>query len=150
AESRVRSAGRARRGVRAMAPLVRRWRSERGAELVEFALVLPVLLLLMTGIFDFGFLFQRYEVLTNAAREGARLASLPGYTETDIQNRVNAYLSAGGVPGTATTTRVFQSVTAGGRTFNVAVVDVVYTHHYVFVGPVVSLFGSSLSSVDLH
>ena len=47
--------------------------SERGAELVEFALVLPLLLLLVLGIVDFGFLFQRFEVVTNAAREGARL-----------------------------------------------------------------------------
>ena len=33
----------------------------------------------MLGIIDFGFLFQRYEVVTNAAREGARVAILPGY-----------------------------------------------------------------------
>ena len=52
----------------------RLWRSERGAELVEFALVFPTLLLVMLGIADFGFLFQRYEVITNAAREGARVA----------------------------------------------------------------------------
>ena len=55
--------------------------AERGAELVEFALVFPMLLLVMLGIMDFGFLFQRYEVVTNAAREGARVAILPGYTE---------------------------------------------------------------------
>ena len=58
-----------------------RVRSERGAELVEFALVLPLLLVLIGGIVDFGFLFQRYEVVTNAAREGARLRSLAGYTD---------------------------------------------------------------------
>ena len=50
---------------------------ERGAELVEFALVFPMLLLVMLGIMDFGFLFQRYEVLTAAAREGARSPSSP-------------------------------------------------------------------------
>ena len=55
-------------------------RSERGAELIEFALVFPTLLLVMLGIIDFGFLFQRYEVVTNAAREGARVAILPGYS----------------------------------------------------------------------
>ena len=33
----------------------------------------------MLGIIDFGFLFQHYEVVTNAAREGARVAILPGY-----------------------------------------------------------------------
>ncbi len=56
----------------------RGWRSESGAELVELALALPLLLLVVMGIIDFGFLFQRYEVVTNAAREGARIATLPG------------------------------------------------------------------------
>ena len=59
-----------------------RGRSEDGAQLVEFALVLPLLLLVVLGIAEFGFIFQRYEVVTNAAREGARMAVLPGYTDT--------------------------------------------------------------------
>ena len=57
--------------------LVRRWRSDEGAQLVEFALVLPLLLLIVLGIVEFGFMFQRYEVITNAAREGARMGVLP-------------------------------------------------------------------------
>ena len=60
-------------------------RGEGGNALVEFALVLPLLMLVFAGIVDFGFLFQRYEVITNAAREGARLAVLPGYGTTDVQ-----------------------------------------------------------------
>ena len=48
--------------------------------MIEFALIFPLLLLVILGIVDFGFLFQRYEVLTNATREGARMAVLPGYT----------------------------------------------------------------------
>jgi len=52
---------------------------ERGAVLVEFAVTLPLLLLVLVGILDFGFVFQQYEVMTNAAREGARMAVLPGY-----------------------------------------------------------------------
>ena len=46
------------------------------SKLIEFALVFPLLLMVILGIVDFGFLFQRYEVLTNAAREGARVAAL--------------------------------------------------------------------------
>ena len=49
----------------------------------------PTLLLVMLGIIDFGFLFQRYEVVTNAAREGARVAILPGY-EASIDANVTA------------------------------------------------------------
>ena len=52
----------------------RRWPAARkGAELVEFALVLPLLLLLLVGIFDFGSLFALRQKMTNAAREGARI-----------------------------------------------------------------------------
>ena len=63
----------------ALTRLRRRWRTDSGAELVEFALVLPVLLVLIVGVADFALLFHGYQVTTNAAREGARLAILPGY-----------------------------------------------------------------------
>jgi Flp pilus assembly protein TadG len=86
-----------------MAALIRRLRrSEDGAELIEMAIVMPLLLLLIMSIVDFGFLFQRYVVLTNAAAEGARVASLPGYTAADVTARVNAYAVNGGVPGAVT------------------------------------------------
>jgi Flp pilus assembly protein TadG len=79
---------------------------DRGAELVEFALLLPVLLFVMAMMVEFGFLFQRYEVITNAAREGARMAALPEYMAaapapdlgTDVKSHVKDYLSKG-APG---------------------------------------------------
>ena len=49
-------------------------RSAAGAELVEFALVLPLLLLLIAGVWDFGSAFLLKDKMTNAAREGARIA----------------------------------------------------------------------------
>lgn len=48
---------------------------EQGANLVEFALVLPLLILLLVGVADFGRAFNSYLVITNASREGARFAS---------------------------------------------------------------------------
>ena len=72
-----------------------RVRSQAGAELVEFALVLPILLLVFGGIVDFGLLLQRQQVVTNAAREGARLAVLPGYTAADVQARVTQFVREG-------------------------------------------------------
>ncbi len=48
---------------------------ERGANLVEMALVLPLLMLLLIGVVDIGRAFNHYIVITNAAREGARRAS---------------------------------------------------------------------------
>lgn len=57
--------------------LYRRWRqSEQGQSLVEFALTLPVLLLLVLGTIDIGMGFRTYIALSNAAREGARWVSI--------------------------------------------------------------------------
>ena len=80
----------------------RRLGCDKGAELIEFALVFPLLLLVMFGIMDFGLLFQRYETVTNAAREGARIAVLPGYAQADVQARVTQYLAASGLTATPT------------------------------------------------
>lgn len=47
---------------------------DRGQALVETALVLPVLLIILLGIFDFGRAIYAYNTISNAAREAARLA----------------------------------------------------------------------------
>jgi Flp pilus assembly protein TadG len=111
---------------------------------VEFALVFPLLLLVMLGIMDFGFLFQRYEVLTAAAREGARVAILPGYTNADVTARVNAYLTAGGLTQPATVSALpAQTVSIGTQCITIRPVQVTYVHRYLFVGPIMSFFGES-------
>ena len=118
--------------------------SERGAELVEFAFVLPTLLLVMAGIMDFGMLFQRYEVVTNAAREGARVAILPGYQNADVTARVNQYLTAGGLTGTATVTvGAPQSLAVGSQCISVRPVTVGYQHQFLFIGPILNVIGLS-------
>lgn len=78
---------------------VRSKKSERGAELVEFAFILPVLLVTIAGIWDFGRAFRTHQAITNAAREGARFAVLPEgkNQETAIQNRVKTYLTRSGI-----------------------------------------------------
>jgi Flp pilus assembly protein TadG len=48
---------------------------ERGANLVEMALVVPLLLLLLAGVLDIGRAFNNYIIITNASREGARWAA---------------------------------------------------------------------------
>jgi hypothetical protein len=49
---------------------------DRGASAVEFALVLPLLVMLLFGIVHFGFAYNAYVTVTHAAREGARMASV--------------------------------------------------------------------------
>jgi len=63
--------------------------TERGANLVEFALVLPFLLLLLVGIADLGRAFYAYVSLTNAVREGASFAArFPFPDNADIVQEV--------------------------------------------------------------
>jgi len=57
---------------------MRRIHAEDGAAAVEFALVLPVLILLVFGIVEFGLVFNRWLSVTHAAREGVRTYSLSG------------------------------------------------------------------------
>jgi Flp pilus assembly protein TadG len=127
----------------------RRLASETGSQLVEFALVLPILLLLIAGIAEFGFLFQSYEVTTNAAREGARLAVLPGNEEDDyakVVARVNDYMTMSGLPGTFTTAAVPQAVPIlGGSTANGVRVTVTYTYDALFIGPIVSIINQTFA-----
>lgn len=63
---------------------------------MEFALVLPLLIVLVFGIVQFAIAYNRVQGLHAAAREGARLASLPQTTQGDISARVTSALS--GVP----------------------------------------------------
>jgi len=82
--------------MRAPTPhVVRRIRSreERGQTLVEFALVLPLLGLLIFGIIQFGILFYTYIDLTSAAREGARKASV-SRTDANAIKTVKATIAA--------------------------------------------------------
>ena len=143
-----------------MNSLQRLVRSERGAELIEFALVLPVLLLVVLGIVDFGFLFQRMEVVTNAAREGARMAVLPGYSQADVEGRVCNYVQTGGVPTTAcgptgnpvvSVNMAFSIPMPSGTPMTAKRVEVVYTHQYLFIGPMASwLFGGGFTTVPIR
>jgi Flp pilus assembly protein TadG len=143
-----------------MAPITAsgRLRSERGSALVEFALCLPLLLVVIAGIVDFGFVFQRQEVITNAAREGARLAVLPGYDPTAVEARVRAYVQNGlsldnaamaaVLPSTGGVTVSYVDVsvplqTGGTATVPTAQVDVNYHHNFLLLGPILSLINGS-------
>ena len=60
-------------------------KNERGQSMVEFAIMLPLLILIVMGILEFGMMMNSYLGINNAAREGARLGIVGG-TDTQIQN----------------------------------------------------------------
>jgi Flp pilus assembly protein TadG len=128
------------------------WGCERGAELVEFALVFPLMLLVVLGIIDWGLLFQRYEVLTNAAREGARVSVLPGYTSADITARVNQYLQGTSLSSATVTTTVgtAQALPIGsGTCVTVVPVTVAYVHTHTYLSGIGRLFGATFGTRTL-
>lgn len=68
-----------------------RCRSGRGQDLVEYALVMPLVLLMIVAIVEFAVLVYRYSALTNAAREGARAGVVPQVTEAHIREVVKSH-----------------------------------------------------------
>jgi Flp pilus assembly protein TadG len=66
-----------------------RTRRERGAAAVEMAIVMPLLVAMLIGIIDFSRIFNAELQLSQAAREGVRLAAL-GFPTTDAQGRATA------------------------------------------------------------
>jgi Flp pilus assembly protein TadG len=126
------------------------WRSDAGAELIEFAIVVPLLVLLLAGIFDFGMMFRSFEVVTNAAREGARVCVLPGYAAADVQNRVDQYMAVSGMTSPYTVTSANVPIATGAGTFTACSVTVNYTYPFLVLGPIGAAFGGSFTTLPLQ
>ncbi len=131
--------GRARR--RGVPTMSRRWprarTTDRGAAVVEFALLLPVLLLILFGLIDFGRALNAQITLTQAAREGARLAAEGQPWATVVVPRTQAAATAlSGVAVTGSTC----SVGAGPGTDGV--VNASYQFTFITpIGAIAALFG---------
>jgi len=115
-------------------------REGSGQNLVEFAFVVVMLLLLVVGIVEFGRVWNLYQILANASREGARLASLPnGFTSAAaVTARVQGYLATGNVnPATAAIT--IGGAGVDGGTGSQVSVTVSYPYSFLYVGPVIRM-----------
>ncbi|HQF02856.1 MAG TPA: TadE/TadG family type IV pilus assembly protein [Phycicoccus sp.] len=108
--------------------MIRRTR-ERGAAAVEFALILPILLVLIGGIVDFGRAFFAQVVITNAAREGARAAVVGA----DASARAAA--AASGLPSAPAVTAGSCPSTGSAQ----VTVTVVTPFDWILLGPALSL-----------
>src|SRR3954463_11222957 len=93
-----------------------------GAAAVEFAIVAPLLVILVLGLIEFGRVLMVQQVLTNAAREGCRTAVLEGSTTSDVNTTVSNYLTASGISGApAPTVSPDPSTAAPGSSVTVTV-----------------------------
>ena len=70
-------------------------KNEDGQAMVEFALVLPIFLLILCGVIDFGWLFYNQLALNNICREGARYAVVNTESgEADIMKHIDNYIES--------------------------------------------------------
>ena len=121
---------------------IRRARAERGVALVETALSLPLVLLITIAAVDFGRAYQTWQVLTNAAREGARVAVLPGVSDSAVQARVTAYMTSGqlAAPESATiTVKRDTPLSIGASNATASSVVVSYPFKFIALQPVARL-----------
>ena len=108
-----------------MRRFLRRANDHRGQAIVEFALVLPLLLILLFGVIDFGRALQTYITINNASREGARLGAIN--PDADIEGKVR---DAAGEFDTADLT-VGTSFPDGKESGESVVVDVDYEYNFI-------------------
>ena len=114
------------------------FKRDAGQSLVEFAILVPVLMGVVIGIFEFGRAWNVDQVLTNAAREGARLAVIGTSTEGNVLEAVETALTNASLdPSVATI-----SVDGMDDTFgSPATVQIQYPYEFVFLGPIMAFLG---------
>jgi hypothetical protein len=123
----------------------RRLRSARGQAIIETALTLPIVLVLSISIFEFGRALQVWQMLTNAAREGARIAVLPGSTEAGVKDRVFQYMEAGRLERRDRDQIAIEpaEIDMGSGPVPATRVTIEYPFQFMVLGPVMDLIGTS-------
>ena len=104
---------------------------EDGQALVEFALIMPFLLLFLVGIIEFGRAWNEHEVLTDATREGARKAAIdnPNITLDSVNNTIIARLASANITADSIVVNWDDAVHGSDIT-----VHVVVPYRFVFFG----------------
>jgi Flp pilus assembly protein TadG len=116
-------------------------KSARGQALAEFALVLPVLMLLIAGIVEFGRAWNIKQAVTDAAREGVRYAVVadPTVTEDTVRSRVKERLALASIDTAAATVDISGAFHAAGE----MTVSVSTQYRMAFIGALMNWFGAS-------
>ena len=120
----------------------KRIRNERGAALLETAITIPLILAVCVAIFEFGRAYQTWQVITNAAREGARVAILAETSDAQVTTAVRNYMQSGQLKSYATASvGVERTVPFGENT--ASRVTVTYPFDFTVLNPVMRLLNST-------
>jgi Flp pilus assembly protein TadG len=110
--------------------------------MVEAAITIPLLLVLMVGIFEVGRAYQTWQVLTNAAREGARMSITPSSTPANTTALVRQYMADGQLTNYSTAAvnvDKTSSINVNGTPVSASLVTVDYPFTFIMLQPVVRL-----------
>jgi Flp pilus assembly protein TadG len=117
-------------------------RNERGTALLETAITIPIILLITVGIFEFGRAYQTWQVLTNAAREGARAAVMPTSDPNNTRELIRQYMANGQLVNSATAVVNIDegaSINVNGTAVSASLVTVDYPFTFIMLQPIVRL-----------
>ena len=121
---------------------MKRIRNQKGAALLETAITIPLILAVCVAIFEFGRAYQTWQVLTNAAREGARIAILTDSADTQVTNAVRNYMQSGQLPKFSdASVNVERAVPFGSNT--ASRITVTYPFDFTVLNPVLRLLNCS-------
>jgi Flp pilus assembly protein TadG len=111
---------------------IRRKQNERGVAMMEFALLLPFLVLIVMLVVEGSRMIRTHQVLNNAAREGARLSILPENkgNKADIVTEVVNYANLNGVTISSTDVTINQAATINNGGVLMSASTVTVTHSY--------------------
>ena len=122
-------------------------KNERGAALLEAAVTIPLILLISVAIFEFGRAYQTWQVLTNAAREGARVAVLAGTTDTQVSDAVRNYMTVGRLDKAASAPiDINRAAPLGINTGSSVTIN--YPFDFIVLGPVARLVAPTSTAGD--
>jgi len=119
---------------------------ENGQALIEAALTIPILLLIAVGIFEFGRAYQTWQILTNAAREGARIAVVPTPAPGAVEARVRSYMQDGQLPkyqAAEVTVNRNATIIVNGQPVSASQVAINYPFDFIVLKPVARLIAGS-------
>lgn len=127
---------------------IRGWKSQRGTALLEAAVTIPLLLLVAAGIFEFGRAYQTWQVLTNAAREAARVSVLPNGQSSAAEARARDYMQSGQLPNYASASVTVDrnaTIQLNGSTVTASEVTVQYPFDFIVLQPIARLVTANSS-----
>jgi Flp pilus assembly protein TadG len=122
---------------------MRRLRNQKGAALLETAITLPLVLLVCVSIFEFGRAYQTWQVLTNAAREGARVAILSESTDAQVTTAVKAYMQGGQLPSYALANVTVERTVPFATSNTASRITISYPFKFTVLNPVMRLVRKS-------